>query len=109
MEGKDFINYLVNYPIVYEPGQYYLYSNAGFYLLSVVLEEFLQEDLLSVMSRELFNPLGIETFKWEKYGPYIAGATRLWLLPEDLMKFGELLLNDGKYEGKVLLNKDWYK
>ena len=33
MEGKDFINYLVNYPIVYEPGQYYLYSNAGFYLL----------------------------------------------------------------------------
>ena len=107
MEGKDFINYLVNYPIVYEPGQYYLYSNAGFYLLSVVLEEFLQEDLLSVMSRELFNPLGIETFKWEKYGPYIAGATRLWLLPEDLMKFGELLLNDGKIEGKELLTKDW--
>src|SRR5699024_11921472 len=63
--------------------------------------------LLSVMSRELFNPLGIETFKWEKYGPYIAGATRLWLLPEDLMKFSELLLNDGKIEGKELLTKDW--
>lgn len=107
MEGKDFINYLVNYPIVHEPGEYYLYSNAGFYLLSVVLEEFLQEDLLSAMKRELFSPLGINEFKWEKYGPYIAGATRLWLLPEDLMKFGELLLNDGRFEGRKFFTKDW--
>mgnify|MGYP001026066186 CR=1 FL=1 len=107
MEDKDFVNFLVNYPIVHEPGEYYLYSNAGFYLLSAVLQEFLQEDLLTVMERELFHPLGIETFKWEKYGPYLAGATRLWLYPEDLMKFGELLLNDGRLEGKDLLTKDW--
>lgn len=107
MEGKDFINFLVNYPIIHEPGQHYLYSNAGFYLLSVVLEEFLEEDLLSVMKRELFHPLGIKKFKWEKYGPYLAGATRLWLLPEDLMKFGELLLNDGRIEGKEFLTKEW--
>ena len=107
MEDKDFVNFLVNYPIVHEPGEYYLYSNAGFYLLSAVLQEFLQEDLLAVMERELFHPLGIETFIWEKYGPYLAGATRLWLLPEDLMKFGELLLNDGRLEGKDLLTKDW--
>ncbi len=40
MEGNDYINYLVNYPIVHEPGEYYLYSNAGSYLLSVVLQEF---------------------------------------------------------------------
>lgn len=107
MEDKDFVNFLVNYPIVHEPGEYYLYSNAGFYLLSAVLQEFLQEDLLTVMERELFHPLGIETIKWEKYGPYLAGATRLWLYPEDLMKFGELLLNDGRLEGKDLLTKDW--
>lgn len=107
MEGKDYINYLVNYPIVHEPGDYYLYSNAGFYLLSVVLQEFLQEDLIDVIERELFQPLGITEFNWEKYGNYLAGATRLWLTPKDLMKFGELLLNEGKVNGKEIISKEW--
>lgn len=107
MEGQDYINYLVNYPIVHEPGDYYLYSNAGFYLLSVVLQEFLQEDLIDVIERELFQPLGITEFNWEKYGNYLAGATRLWLTPKDLMEFGELLLNEGKVNGKEIISKEW--
>src|SRR5699024_5570751 len=107
MAGQDYIKYLVNYPIVHEPGDYYLYSNAGFYLLSVVLQEFLQEDLIDVIERELFQPLGITEFNWEKYGNYLAGATRLWLTPKDLMKFGELLLNEGKVNGKEVISKEW--
>src|SRR5690625_5205387 len=77
-----YLHYIVNYPIVYEPGEYYLYSNAGFYLLGVVLQEFLQEDLLIFIKRELLDPLGVKNFKWEKYGDYIAGATRLWYFQE---------------------------
>lgn len=77
MEGQDYINYLVNYPIVHEPGDYYLYSNAGFYLLSVVLQEFLQEDLIDVIERELFQPLGITEFNWEKYGNYLGRNSSL--------------------------------
>lgn len=101
------LDYVVNYPIVHEPGEYYLYSNAGFYLLSVILEEFLQEDLTSFLQRELFEPLGIEKFDWEKYGNYLAGATRLWLYPEDLLKFGELFLNEGRVAGEQIISKAW--
>lgn len=101
------LNYAINYPIVHEPGTYYLYSNAGFYLLSVVLEEFLKEDLTNFLTRELFEPLSIYTFTWEKYGHYLAGATRLWLLPEDVAAFGELLLNGGQYNNHQLITKEW--
>lgn len=107
LDPFEYVNYVVNAPIVYEPGEYYLYSNAGFYLLGVVLQEFLQEDLLTFIKREVFDPLGVKDFKWEKYGSYIAGATRLWLFPEDLLKFGELLLHHGKVNGQQLISENW--
>src|SRR5690625_3040700 len=107
MDPFEYLNYIVNHPIVYEPGEYYLYSNAGFYLLGVVLQEFLQEDLLDFIKREVFDPLGGKVFKWEKYGNYIAGATRLWLPPKELLKFGELLLHNGKVNGKQLISENW--
>lgn len=107
MDAFDLLDYVVNYPIVHEPGTHYLYSNAGFYLLSVVLEEFIKEDLTSFLARELFTPLDIEEFQWDKYGKYLAGATRLWLLPADLVKFAELFLNEGEVNGKAFISKDW--
>lgn len=109
MDPFTYLDYIVNYPIIHEPGEYYLYSNAGFYLLSAFLQEFLKEDLLMFINRELFQPLNIRDFRWEKYGDYLAGATRLWLFPEDLLKIGELLLNEGTYNKKRFFNKDWLK
>ena len=109
MDPYSYLDYLVNHPIVHKPGEYYLYSNAGFYLLSAFLQEFLQEDLLTFVKRELFDPLNIEDFHWEKYGNYLAGATRLWLFPEDLLKIGELLLNQGIYDNNKLIDKKWFE
>lgn len=103
----DYLNYVVNAPIIHEPGEHYLYSNAGFYLLSVVLQEFLQEDLLDFIKREVFDPIGVIDFEWEKYGDYLAGATRLKLRPDDLLRFGELFLNEGKVNKKQLISEQW--
>lgn len=101
------LNYTINYPILHEPGKHYLYSNAGFYLLSVLLEEFLQEDLMTFIKRELFQPLGISSAHWEKYGNYLAGATRLWLTPQDLLAFGDLLINKGQVDHRQIVSQDW--
>lgn len=96
MDPSEYINYIVNEPIIHEAGAYYLYSNAGFYLLSIYLQEFLGEDLQDYANRVFFGPLGIEEYEWERYGKYLAGATRLWLLPHDLLKIGEVLLEGGR-------------
>lgn len=96
LDPSEYIDYIVNAQIVYEPGDHYLYSNAGFYLLSVILQELLGEDLQDYADRVLFGPLGITEYTWERYGKYLAGATRLWLSAHDLLKIGELLLHGGK-------------
>ncbi len=102
-----YLDYLINEPLMHEAGDYYLYSNAGFYLLSVVLQEFINEDLLGFFERNLFQELEIEDYRWEKYGNYLAGATRLWMNALDLLKIGELLLGKGLYQGKRLVSKEW--
>lgn len=107
MDPFTYLDYMINVPLVHEPGNYYLYSNAGFYMLSVVLQEFLGEDLLKFIDKKLFKKLKIKNFKWEKYGNYLAGATRLWLLPEDLLKIGKILLNHGKYKNQKIVSRDW--
>lgn len=107
IDSKDYLNYILNEPILHEPGDYYLYSNAGFYLLSALMEEFIQEDLTSFLKREFFSHLGIKEFTWEKYGNYLAGATRLWLGPEDLLKIAELFLNKGKIADEAFISNDW--
>lgn len=107
IESEDYLSYILNQPILHEPGDYHLYSNAGFYLLSALMEEFIKEDLTSFLKREFFDFLGIESFTWEKYGKYLAGATRLWLGPEDLVKIAELFLNEGKIDGKEFISNQW--
>jgi len=107
LDPLTYLNYLVNEPIKYEPGEYYLYSNAGFYLLSAVLQNFLKEDLLDFIGRHLFDPLDIKDYHWDKYGDYLAGATRLHMYPEDLLKVGELLVNKGMYHDKRIVSSQW--
>lgn len=107
MDPYTYLDYLVNYPIKYEPGEFYLYSNAGFYLLSVILQEFISENLFAFIERELFIPLGIENAHWTKYGNYLAGSTRLWLQPQDLLNIGELLLNKGSFNDKQIISESW--
>ena len=45
------IDTIINTPIIYRPGEQYLYSNAGNYILSVFLQEYYQETLLQVSDR----------------------------------------------------------
>lgn len=98
LDEFKYVDYVINSPIVHEPGAFYLYSNAGFYLLSVTLQEFLGQDLLTYIDDVLFSKVGITDFRWEKYGNYLAGATRLWLYPHDLLAIGRLLMADGRNE-----------
>lgn len=107
IDPHQYLNYLMNYPIIHQPGSHYLYSNAGFYLLSILLQTLLNQDLEVTFNQYLFKDLNITNYQWERYGPYLAGATRLWLHPHDLLKIGQLLLNDGYYQNKQIISPRW--
>lgn len=106
-DDDDLLDFLINYPIHYEPGEYFLYSNAGYYLLSVCMQEYLAYDLMDFIADNLFKKLSIDMPKWDRFGPYIFGASRLYLSAEDLYKIGAVLLNDGSFEGESVVSSSW--
>lgn len=106
MDEDGLLNYAINYPISYHPANKFLYSNVGFYLLSVFMESILETSLYEYIDRNFFKVLSIETPRWDSYGSYLVGASKLYLSSVDMLKFGEIILNKGLYKCLRILNKE---
>ena len=106
---NDLVNYIVNFPITEEIGKHFVYSNAGGYLASSLISEYCGISADKFVDKYIFAPLGIVDYSWKKYGKYCAGCTGLLMYNEDLHKIAQLICNDGIYEGKQIVPKEWIK
>lgn len=108
--NKDkLISYSLNYPIKYEPGRYFKYSNVGYYILSCLMDNILNEGTYDFINRNLFDKIGIKNPRWDRYGSHLAGATKLYLSDLDLLKIGKIILGKGKFEGINLVASKYIK
>lgn len=103
---EDLLNLCINYPIKYRPGSHFKYSNATYYLLSVVMENYLQSSLYEFLKDNLFDKLDIKPVRWDSYGKFIVGASKLYISDLDMIKIGILLLNKGRYQNTSILSED---
>jgi CubicO group peptidase (beta-lactamase class C family) len=101
------LDYVFNYKITYEPGECFVYSNVGPYILSALIQEEIGLNLSEWVNQILFQKIGIKKFEWKNYGKYCAGATGLKISHDDLHKIGQILLEKGVYEGKQLVSRQW--
>ncbi|MGB5818169.1 MAG: serine hydrolase [Saonia sp.] len=96
-------------PMVKEPGTYADYGSANPFLLGVCLNERLEKPLEIYMDEKLFAPLGITNYINQtddnQIIPYFGGG--MLLTPRDLLKFGQLYLNNGTWNGKQIISKNW--
>lgn len=104
---KNYLNYIVNFDLVYEPGERYTYNNADIFLLSVCFQELFNQNIKDFIVEEIFRPLNIQEFKWDNYYKYCPGGTGLYLTHKDLFKIGELLLSKGKYNNNQIISSNY--
>ena len=64
IDPSTFLDLVCNTPIVYQPGEYFLYSNAAPFLLAVVFQEITGINLAMFAEERIFTPLGIKDYKW---------------------------------------------
>ncbi|WP_296130113.1 serine hydrolase [uncultured Anaerococcus sp.] len=106
--NKDnLLDYTLSYPIYFKPGQKFLYSNAGYYVLAATMQEYLGYDLYTFIDENIFSKLDIMKPKWDSYGKYLAGATKLYLSAEDMFKLGKIIINNGYYENQKIVSSSW--
>lgn len=91
-------------------GETWNYFTAGAVLSGDILDKSVPKGLKNYADKKLFQPLGITNYNWQftpQQKPSLAGGLRMNTL--DLAKFGQLYKNNGVWNGKTIVNKDWIK
>jgi CubicO group peptidase (beta-lactamase class C family) len=105
---QDHLQYIIDLPLVFTPGSQFNYSDGTSHLLSVIISEATGQNTLDFAKENLFDPLEIKKFEWSTDDKnYPNGAAGLRITPADMVKFGNLILNKGKYLGKQIVPQNW--
>lgn len=104
----DYLDMVFHHPIRHLPGQHFQYSDAAFYLLSRLIACVSGEKADTFLNKRLFQPLGFQEAAWSHCPKdHPMGATGLYISAGDMVKLAALYMQDGVWQGKRLLSKDW--
>jgi CubicO group peptidase (beta-lactamase class C family) len=107
-KSKDWTQAVLSAPMLNNPNSKANYGSANPYLLGVAMDSLVSEPLELFMDTYLFQKLSISNYiiQTDLNGiPYFGGG--MYLKPIDMLKFGELYLNKGKWDSKRILSKKW--
>jgi CubicO group peptidase (beta-lactamase class C family) len=94
--------------VPFKPGTHFLYNTSATYMLSAIVQKATGMTLLDYLRPRLFEPLGIEHPIWETSPQGIStGGYGLSIRTEDIARFGQLYLQQGKWQGKQLVPASW--
>jgi CubicO group peptidase (beta-lactamase class C family) len=106
----DLDNQLLNIlsrPLAEVPGEVFQYNNDNSILLGGILQNITGEPADQLVKKFLFDPMGIRSYQWS----YVYGLPQchsdLQMLPRDMVKIGQLVLNDGRWGDLQLVPKEW--
>ena len=105
--SQDKISYVLAKQILNVPGEVFNYNSGTSHLLSVILAEASGQSTLEFANQYLFDPLGINNVAWREIGGYNNGGSDLQIKARDLIKIGELYLNNGMYNGTQIVSSNW--
>ncbi|MFS4471024.1 serine hydrolase domain-containing protein [Chryseobacterium sp. T20] len=106
---ENWVKFTLDLPMTANPiGKNWNYFTAGVVLSGDILDKSVPQGLKNYADQKLFQPLGITNYKWQftpQQKPSLAGGLRMKAL--DFAKFGQLYQNNGIWNGKTILSKEW--
>ncbi|MBA7579553.1 hypothetical protein ES708_21424 [subsurface metagenome] len=97
-------------PMRDKPGKTFEYNTMMTHMMSAILAKAAGENTKVFANKWLFEPLGIKDYQWTKTEDGIYhGGSDIFLTPRDMAKFGYLFLNNGQWNEKQIVPKEWVK
>ncbi|MCQ2476041.1 MAG: beta-lactamase family protein [Clostridia bacterium] len=106
--GDDFLKYVFSLEIAHEPGTFRQYSDEAYYLLGRIIHSVTGLTADEYLKKVVFEPLGFRQWamaKCPKGFPICGGG--FFARSDDLAKLGWAYANNGIYEGKRIVSKEW--
>ena len=107
--GKEWIRTFLSKPVK-EPGTQYAYDSMVSYMLAAVVQKVTGKKLTEYLQERVFTPMNVTEWAWEESPEGVnTGGWGVHIQPESLAKFGQLILNEGRWEGKQLVSAEWIR
>jgi len=102
------VQFVLDRPMVADPGEMYSYNTGTSHVLSAVLQEVTGTRTDLYAREHLFTPLGIDDYYWQADSSGVSyGGSSMCLTPRDMAKFGYLYLQGGMWDGERIIPEDW--
>lgn len=110
-QSQGWVQYMLDLPMVHEPGKVFGYCNGNAHLLSSILEKTTGMTAREYANQELFAPLGIAPVSkadwWGDPQNITIAGYGLHQKPLDMAKLGLLYLNNGQWDGQQVIPEEW--
>jgi len=109
-DTEDYVKFSLDLPMDFKTGERWAYSSVVAFLLGAIVENTSGESLATFARKYLFGPIGITNFYWHKSPKgRNTGMGNIYLEPRDLAKLGQVMLDDGQWNGQQILSKAFVK
>ena len=109
-ESTDWYRYTLDLPMAHDPGTLYAYCSGGMNLAGGAIARTTGAWLPEFFERFVARPLGIERYHMNLMPDgqgYSGGGVHM--RPRDLLKFGQLYLNGGTWNGQRVVSESWVR
>jgi CubicO group peptidase (beta-lactamase class C family) len=108
VRSRNWVTYVLNQPLLNEPGTTMEYSTGNTHLLSALLTRAAKRSTWAFLQETLGKPLGFTFSQWPRdpQGVYFGGNEML-LTPRQMAAFGELYLNRGRVGDRQIVPASW--
>ena len=108
VRSRNWVTYVLNQPLVSEPGTTMEYSTGSTHLLSAMLTRATKGSTWAFLQESLGRPLGFTFSRWPRdpQGIYFGGNDML-MTPRQMLAFGQLYLNRGRVGDRQIVPAPW--
>jgi len=107
LDRRNLVASFLALPPEEEPGTWFTYNQGATLTLSAIVTRLTGMRLLDYLRPRLLEPLGIADANWQGVGELDLGFTGLHLNTEAVAKFGQLYLQQGRWQGRQLVPERW--
>lgn len=106
--SDNWVDFVLDRPMLYEPGEVFQYSTGNTHLLSYIVQIATGQTLYEYGKEKLFDPLGMDSVMIDADPQGISdGGDGIHMNIYDFAKFAQLYLNGGSWQGNQIVPADW--
>jgi len=106
--NNDYAKALLDLPMSSDPGTTFTYNTAASIAIGQALQNAIGVPMADFAELNLFQPLQIQTAEWGRTPTDLPnGGSGLFLEPRDMIKFGQLFLSGGVWNGQQIVSPAW--